>query len=216
MEQLGLVEIAGIGVVLAYAVWSIAFFQVIRPRIMRRVGRALAVDVEESHGVLDAGTYDAAESAPVTKGLAVGVIDFVVLMLALPGVLAIVSISAFLIGDSGAAYRWEGALMGTGAPIGGVSAPDLQRGQSLASVQVANVGEQDARVCRVTVADYQARNGYLTGASQFFDLASHETRAVTLPLKVATVAPGLHTFRVSLECGHRLKDRVSATIRIES
>jgi hypothetical protein len=214
MEQIGLVEIAGIAIVLGCGAWVVAFFQLIRPRVMRRVGRRLEVGVHESIGVIDAGDYRADTSAPAATRAAVAIADFVVLMAAVPGVLSLVSIAAFLVADSGAPWRWEGALTGAAARIGDVVVAEMRDGRSTATVAVRNAGREPASSCRLAVADYRARDGYLTGGSAFFDLAPGEARRIDLPLQAARVIPGVHTFRISFECRHRLKDRGTATIRI--
>src|SRR5262249_45916293 len=126
-----------------------------------------------------------------------------------------VAVAAFLVGDSGAPYRWEGALLHNGARIGAVSVPTMRDSESASTVTVRNTGREIASTCQVRVADYRARDGYLTGHSAFFDLAIAETRVVPLPLETARSVPGEHRFRISLECQHRLKDRTTTTIRIE-
>ena len=51
-DQLGLVEIAGIGVVLGPVAWQFAFFEFVRPRLMQWIGRRLDVRCESrlAHG----------------------------------------------------------------------------------------------------------------------------------------------------------------------
>ena len=36
------------------------------------------------------------------------------------------------------------------------------------------------RACRIAVADYRARDGYLTGASDVFELPAGTTQAITM------------------------------------
>ena len=67
MDQLGLVEIAGIGVVLGLVAWQFAFFEFVRPRLMQRIGRRLDVEVRESLGGWDAGVFDTEKAAPIAR-----------------------------------------------------------------------------------------------------------------------------------------------------
>jgi hypothetical protein len=70
------------------------------------------------------------------------------------------------------------------------------------------------RACRLDVVGYTARNGYLTGASNGFDLELAARRTVDLTLNVQKRVPGAHAFRVNLECGMRVKDRADATLEV--
>ena len=103
MDQLGLVEIVGIIVVLCLISWQFVFFQFVRPRIMRRIGRRLSVEVQESEseGPWDAGVYNAEESAPLGRTAAVAIADFLVTVLGTVGVFAAAGIPLFLLADSG-------------------------------------------------------------------------------------------------------------------
>ncbi len=96
MDQLGLVEIAGIVVVICLIAWQFVFFEFVRPRIMQRIGRRLNVGVHESLGAWDAGVYDTEASAPVRKTAAVAIADFAVTILGTVGVFAVVSIPLFI------------------------------------------------------------------------------------------------------------------------
>lgn len=216
MNQLGLVEIAGIVAVFCLIAWQFVFFQFVRPRMMHRIGRRLGADVHESLSPLDAGLYDTEGSAPLRKTAAVAVADLVVTMAGTVGVFAAASIPLFLLGDSGLPHRWEGQLTGASARIGEMTVPTMDGSGAVATVIVRNESSDPMRACRVAVADYRARDGYLTGASSIFDLAPGATSAIELPLRVTTSVPGTHTFRVSLECDQRLKDRASASIQIKS
>lgn len=216
MNQLGLVEIAGIVVVLCLVSWQFIFFQFVRPRIMERIGRRLHVEVHESVGAWDAGTYDTHDSAPVAKTAAVGVADLVVTLIGTVGVFAVVSIPLFLLAESGLPHRWEGQLTGASARIGEVTVPVMAGSGAVASVMVRNAASEPMRGCRVAVADYRASDGYLTGASGFFDLAPGTTTAVELPLRTTMRVPGTHGFRISLECDQRLKDRVAASVQVRA
>ena len=98
MDQLGLVEIAGIVVVICLIAWQFVFFEFVRPRIMQRIGRRLTVGVHESLGAWDAGVYDTEDSAPVRKTAAVAIADFAVTIFGTVGVFAVVSIPLFHLG----------------------------------------------------------------------------------------------------------------------
>jgi hypothetical protein len=214
MDQLGLVEIAGIVVVICLIAWQFVFFEFVRPRIMLRIGRRLSVGVHESVGAWDAGVYDTEDSAPVRKTAAVAIADFAVTIFGTVGVFAAASIPLFLWAESGLPHRWEGRLTGTAVRIGDVTVPEMTGGHAVAAVMVRNEASDAMRACRVSVTDYRAQNGYLTGASDSFELAAGATTSVPLPLRVTTRVPGTHDFRVSLECSDRLKDRASALVTI--
>lgn len=214
MDQLGLVEIAGIVVVLALLAWQFVFFQFVRPRLMQRIGRWLDVGVHESLDVWDAGVFDTEDAAPVRKTAAIAIADFVLTLGGTVGVMAAVSIPLFLLGESGLPHRWEGQLTGTAARIGDVTVPVMNGGRADAVVMIRNEAIEPMRACRIAVADYRARDGYLTGASDAFDLPAGTSQSIALPLRVTRSIPGTHAFRISLECGQRLKDRVTASVRV--
>lgn len=216
MSDLGLVEIAGAIIVFALLAWQIIFFQYVRPRVMARFGRRLNVAVGESQGPWDAGLYDTAESAPVGKTAAVAAADFIVTMTGTVGVLAACSIPLLLLADSGLPYRWEGQLTGASIRIAQVTVPVMADRDAVATVLVHNQAPVSIPGCRIAVADYRSRDGYLTGASPFFDLATGAMQPVALPLRVTTRIPGTHMFRISLECGERLRDRVGARLQVGS
>ena len=214
MNQIGLVEIAGIIVVLALIAWQVVFFQVVRPRIMARIGRWLNVDVHESAGTWDAGIYDTQEGAPVRKTAGVAVADLVVILVGVVGVISAVTIPLFLLAESGLPYRWEGQLTGTAVRIGEVVVPPMTDRKTTARVTVRNEAGAAMRACRLDVAGYTARNGYLTGASNFFDLGPSASETVDLALSVMKPVPGTHVFQVNLECSMRLKDSAGATVEV--
>ena len=142
--------------------------------------------------------------------------DFVVTLAGTVGVFAIVSIPLFLLAESGLPHRWEGQLTGTSARIGDVTVPVMIAGRAVAVVMVRNEASDPMRACRIEVADYRARDGYLTGASDVFELPAGTTQSIALPLRVTKPVPGTHAFRISLECGQRLKDRVSTKVQVQS
>lgn len=214
MNQIGLVEGAGIVIVLALIAWQVVFFQFVRPRIMARIGRRLNVGVQESVGAWDAGVYDAQEGAPLRKGLSVIVADFIVIMVGVPGVLGGAAIALFLLAESGLPSRWEGQLTGTSILIGEIVVPPMIDRKSSARVTVRNDSRVTMPACRLDLTGYTARNGYLNGASNYFDLAPATSETVDLKLEVMKPVPGMHRFRINLECGERLKDSATATVDV--
>lgn len=214
MSELGLVEIAGIVVVIGLIAWQVLFFQVVRPRIMARIGRRLNADVQESIGPWDAGVYDTARGTPVRKTAAVAAADFAVTLVGVVGVIAAVTIPLFLLAESGLPSRWEGQLTGTAVRIGEVTAPPMTGSSTTAHVTVRNEARGAMRACQVSVPGYRARDGYLTGSSTYFDLAPAATTSVDLPLRVTTRVPGTHRFRISVECSQRIRDRVVAVLDV--
>ncbi len=214
MNQIGLVETVGIIVVLALVAWPIVFFQVVRPRIMARLGRWLNVGVHESLDVWDAGVFDAEEGAPLRKTVAVAVADLVVILVGIVGVIGAVTIPLFLLAESGLPFRWEGQLTGTAVRIGDIVVPPMTGRTTTARVTVRNEARDAMRACRLDVAGYRAKNGYLTGASNTFDLAPAASVTVDLVLDMQKRLPGRHAFRIDVECGMRLKDSASATVEV--
>lgn len=215
MDQLGLVETAGIVVVLCLLFWQFAFFQWVRPLIMQRIGRRLSVEVQESAGPWDAGVYDAEESAPLRKTAAVAIADFLVTLLGTVGVFTAVSVPLFLLAESGLPNRWEGQLTGASVRIGDITVPVMDDRSAAASVVVRNESNGPMRDCRIEVADYRARDGYLNGFSHTFELAPGTTQSIDLPLSAMKRVPGTHQFRISLECEQRLRDRRTATLQVK-
>lgn len=215
MNQIGLVEGIGIVVVLLYMVWLVAFFQFVRPRLMAWFGEALDVSVRESMGALDAGTYGVTENAPLAKHGAVGALDVITLMVGTVGVCALISIPGFLIAESGLPYRWESILLSRGVRIAGAQIAPLRGGEDAAAT-IAVQNESNAAIgnCQVRVADYTARNGYLTGSSAFFEIEPRENRQIEMRLSAIDPAPGNYEIALSLECDNRLKDKVRTTLAV--
>lgn len=214
MNDIGLVEAVGIVIVLVLLSWPIVFFQVVRPRLMARIGRWLQVGVHESTDAWDAGLYDAQDGAPLRKTLAVTVADFVVTVLGVVGVMTAVSIPLFLFVETGLPYRWEGQINGTAVRIAGIVVPPMTDDETTARVTVHSEARAGMKACRLDVAGYTARNGYLNGASHFFDLEPAASATIDLKLDVQRRIPGTHSIRVNLECGMRLKDSVSTSVDV--
>ena len=214
MNQVGLVEIAGIIVVLALIAWQVLFFQVVRPRIMSRIGRWLNVDVHESHVPCDTGVYDTAEGAPIGKTVSVTVADLVVILVGVVGVIAAVTIPLFLLAESGLPFRWEGQLTGQAVRIGEIVVPPMIDRKTTARVTVRNEARDPMSACRLDVVGYTARNGYLTGGSNYFDLEPATSKAVDLGLGALQRVPGRHAIRINLECSTRSRDRAAAVVDV--
>lgn len=190
----------GIALIAAYAVWLWAFFTHVRPRVMRALARRLRVRVTESHDVLDAGTWATEDDAPIRKTGAVIVADFAVLMLGTVGMAALVFVPAFMVGESGVLLQLEGRMTGRQVSLR-VAGPAIMRGgKASLAVEAVNEGRSPLRQCRAMVEGYTARNGYLTGASPWFDLDAGARRSVAVPLDAIRPSPGEHAFRVKAEC----------------
>jgi hypothetical protein len=214
MQQLGLVEIGGIVIAVSYIVWLIVFFQLVRPWLMERAGRRLGVEVHESLDALDGGTYTTKEDVPLAKSGAVVLMDFAGLMLGTVGMAAAVFIPAFLIAESGAPYRWEGALTNARVSLTAIEVGPMRNGNSTARVRVVNEGEQDHGQCRIDVGEYTARNGYLHGASSYFDIAANTEQLVDVKLDALKSVLGTHQFSLRLECQNRLRDKRASVIEV--
>jgi hypothetical protein len=216
MSQIGLVEGAGIVVVLAYLFWLFLFFQYFRGWIMGLAGQALGERVSESSGALDGGTYSTAGGS-IVKAMLVALIDLVVILCGTVGVAALVFIPAFLVAESGLPYRLESALTGTAAHIEAAVFPAMTAENLYYSdgvVRVVSGAEETVAGCRVRVADYRADNGYLSGTSSYFDLRPNETREVSVQLSAISPPPGTITFQLRLECGERFKDQVEGEVLV--
>ncbi len=212
--MIGLVEIAGIFVVIVYIVWLVVFFQMFRARLMNYFARQMNVRVKESLDALDAGTYNTVGDASLTKSAAVQILDLVVLLIGTVGVCALISIPAFLFGESGAPYRWESILLGTQASIVNLQIEPMRDGEANVAATVANQGNVTASQCQVRTSDYSARNGYMNGSSAFFDLARGETRVIEFTLDAVNPPRGEYTVNFALECRNRLKDKIAARVQV--
>lgn len=192
----------GIGLLLAYWIWLWAFFRFARPRIMRALARRLGVEVEESARVLDAGTYDTRGEAALAKRGAVWGTDLVVLLAGTVGVAALVFVPAFIVGESGALLAIESKLTGRGASIAPLPRAELSSTTRTATIAVGvrNTADEPLARCRVEVAGYDAALGYLTGRSDWFDLAPGATTIARLVLDAQKPPPGEHRYPVKLEC----------------
>ena len=192
----------GIALVAGYVVWLFVFFQYLRPRAMRTVAGRLRTKVVESTDVLDAGTWSTDDDAPLAKTGAVFGADFVLLLLGTVGVAALVFIPAFIVAESGVLLPLESRMTGRGVTIS-LHAPNAMPADnpkvSLA-IEVDNGGRADLRACRALVDGYSARNGYLHGASPWFDLAAGARVAAVVKLEAMRPPRGEHDVRIKVEC----------------
>lgn len=193
----------GLALLIAYWAWLWAFFAKVRPRIMKALGRRLDVKVAESVEFLDAGTYNVeTEGAPIRKHGAVWGVDLLVTVVGTVGVAAAIFVPAFLVAESGALLPLEATLTGRGATIAAPPESRWPAGSTRTTLDAAitNSGRSDLARCRLRTADYQARDGYLTGTSPFVDLPAGATRTLTLPLAAQRPLAGPTAVRIKLEC----------------
>ena len=192
----------GIALFAGYALWLFAFFTYVRPRAMRAVARRLRTKVVESTDPLDAGTWSTDDDAPLAKTGAVLGADLVLLLLGTVGVAALVFIPAFMIGESGALLPLESRMTGRAVTLR-LHPPNAMPAEDPKvplSVEVDNGGSANLRACRALVDGYSARNGYLHGASPWFDLAAGARVAAVVRLEAMRPPRGEHKVRIKVEC----------------
>jgi hypothetical protein len=215
MNQVGPVEIAGAVVVIGYVGWLIIFFQVVRPWLMDRVGRMLGVRVHEEALGLDSGTYNVTGPSTAGKSLTVWATDIGVLLLGTIGVCACIALPGFAFVDSGYADRLNAALTGGSARIAAIAIQPMVEGTTTnAEATVRSESRSLLQFCRLCAVDYTERNGYLTGASEYFDLQPGEERALRFKLDALRRQPGTHTVRFRLECDNRGRDTARAELHV--
>jgi len=195
----------GLVVMGVYWAWLWAFFTHLRPRAMKAVGSRLRVKVAESARVLDAGTFDIEEEeAPVRKHAAVTMADMVLTTAGTVGVAALWFVPVFLVADSGALLPVESRLTGRGVVLEPIADTPMSTSKPAAVVNLSlrNSGVQPLASCQARVADYRAADGYLDGRSPFFALAPDEARTVAVPLAAVRPPPGVHHYRIKVECAN--------------
>lgn len=192
----------GIALFAGYATWLWAFFTHVRPRAMRALSRKLKVKVVESLDVEDAGTWSAGDDAPLAKTGAVLAADLALLLLGTVGVAAIVFVPAFLVAESGVLLPLEGRMTGRTVTlrVQPPSAMPADVGKAALPIEVDNTGHVDLRACRAQVDGYSARNGYLRGATPWFDLAAGARVAAVVRLEAMRPPRGDHEVRIEVEC----------------
>ena len=206
----------GIAILVAYAAWLFAFFARVRPRVMRALSRRLRVKVTESTDVVDAGTWSADDDAPIAKTGIVLAVDAVVLLLGTVGVAALVFIPAFLVAESGVLLPFENRLTGHSIALR-IRAPatmEASSGRATLAFEADNDGREPLRSCRALVDGYASRNGYLHGASPWFDLAVGARVAGAITLEATRPPTGAHAFRVKVECDNERIDVVDTTVTV--
>jgi hypothetical protein len=207
----------GVALFAGYVVWLVVFFQWVRPRAMRALGRRLRTKVEESNDIVDAGTWSAGDDAPLRKTGAVMGADFVLLLLATVGVAAAVFIPAFLVAESGVLLPLDNRLTGRAVTL------RLHKPEAMPAdnpkvnlpIEVDNIGRTDLRACRAELSGYSARNGYMHGASPFFDVAKGARVAAIVKIEAMRPSRGAHEVSIRLDCNNeRLAvERVTLTVR---
>ena len=192
----------GIALFAGYALWLFAFFQWVRPRAMRALGRRLGTKVEESLDIVDAGTWSTDDDAPVTKTGAVIGADFVLLLLGTVGVAALVFVPAFIVAESGVLLPLDNRLTGRAVTLRlhKPNAMPVDNPKVNLPIEADNIGRTDLRACRAEVTGYSARNGYMHGASPYFDLAKGARVAAIVKLEAMRPPRGEHELRIRLDC----------------
>ena len=206
----------GIALFAGYVAWLFAFFQYLRPRAMRAVGRRLRTKVVESTDLVDGGTWSTDDDAPLAKIGAVSGADFVLLMLATVGVAALVFIPAFLVAESGVLLPLEGTMTGRSVTLR-VQRPNVMpagKPQLSLAIEVDNGGRTDLQACRAELAGYSARNGYMHGASPYFDLAAGARVAALVKVEALRAVPGDHEVRIEVECANERLAAAPVTLTV--
>lgn len=197
--------VLGVALLAIYWAWIALFFHRVRPWLMAKIGSRWGVRVRESLNVLDAGTWDASgKGATLPKAGAVMAADFAILVAGVVGVAALIFVPAFILGESGALLPIEARLTGRGAElaVSGNAEMFASKGRARISIGARNTGREPLADCYALVDGYHARNGYLHGRSDRFDLAFGETRVVAMPLEAMRPPAGTHAFRLKLECAN--------------
>ena len=164
-----------------------------------------------------AGTWSTEDDAPLAKTVAVFGADIVLMLLGTAGVAALVFIPAFIVAESGVLLPMESRMTGRGVVLHlrppSVMPADAPRASL--GIEVDNAGRADLRACRAVVDGYGARNGYLHGASPWFDIAAGARVAAVVKLEAMRPPRGEHDVRIKVECSNeRLAvETVKLTVR---
>jgi len=207
----------GIALFAGYALWLYVFFTYVRPRAMRAIARRLATNVVESTDFEDAGTWRTDDDAPLAKTGAVLAVDLALLLVGTVGVAALVFIPAFIVGESGVLLPLESSITGRALTLT-IRTPNAMAQEDARvalAIEVDNGGRTDLRACRALVDGYSASNGYLHGASPWFDLAAGARLAALVRLEATRPPRGDHVVRIKVECANeRLAvGNVTVTVR---
>lgn len=205
MDQVGPMEILGILTLVVYAAWLYTFFSTVRQRLLAAVGRRLMVDVKESSGLLDSGLYTTVGPASLRQSVIITLSDMVVTLLGTVGMAALWFIPIFLAVEYGLIDPLQSLLTGRRVTLELPPTITMRASQPTQTVAlvVRNDGGSAERQCGVSLADYTARDGYLSARTPLFDLAAHGERALPLPLEGIRPPVGRHTVRVRVECTNR-------------
>ena len=206
----------GIALLAGYALWMWAFFTHVRPRAMRALARRLRTGVVESTDIVDAGTWRTDDDAPLAKTGAVLAADAALLLAGTVGVAALVFVPAFIVAESGALLPVESRMTGraVGLRMHPPSAMPAEVGKANLAIEVDNSGRTDLRMCRALVEGYSAHNGYLHGASPWFDLAAGARVAALVKLEAMRPPPGDHEVRIKVECDNERLAAGSVTLSV--
>ncbi len=209
--------VLGVALLAIYWAWIAFFFARVRPWLSARLGSRLGVRVRESTSPLDAGTWDASgRGATLPKTGVVLVADLAILLVGTVGVAALLFVPAFVVAESGALLPIEARLTGRGAELRVFDAAEMSasEGVSRLPLDVWNTGREPLRDCAGQVDGYSARNGYLHGRTERFDLAVGERRPVWIAMEATRPPAGEHRFRFELECANERLAVAEATLLV--
>lgn len=209
--------VLGVALLAIYWAWIAFFFARVRPWLSARLGSRLGVRVRESTSPLDAGTWDASGRGVTLKKTGVVLVaDLAILLVGVVGVAALLFVPAFVVAESGALLPLESRITGRGAELRAIGAAEMSATEVAArlALDVRNTGRERLRDCQAEVDGYTARNGYLHGRSERFDLAVGERRSVAIALEAMRPPPGSHPFRLKLECANERLAVTGAELRI--
>ena len=207
----------GIALFAGYGLWLWAFFTHVRPRAMRAIARRLGTNVVESTDFEDAGTWRTDDDAPIAKTGAVLAVDLALALIGTVGVAALVFVPAFIVAESGVLLPLESSMTGRAVALT-IRTPNAiaqEDARVALAIEVDNGGRTDLRACRALVDGYSARDGYLHGASPWFDLAAGARLAARVRLEATRPPRGDHDVRIKVECANeRLAvGNVTVTVR---
>lgn len=218
MSTLAPLQWLGIGILIAYAVWLVVFFGRVRPWLMSALGRRLGLQVAEDLDGEGVGTYGTrGTDVSVRSHWLVWSADLATVLAGTVGVALLVFVPTFLVAESGALLPLEGRLTGHRVTFELEPTARMRASQATASLNVTvhNEGSTPESMCLLSVADYQARNGYLAGRSAFFDLKPGAQRSIDVPLRASRPPVGSHAFRVKLECSQERLMVQSSSLRVD-
>jgi hypothetical protein len=209
--------VLGLALLAIYWAWIAVFFGRVRPWLMAVIGSRLGVRVRESTNVIDAGTWDVSgKRATLPKTGAVLAADLAILFVGTVGVAAFIFVPAFIVAESGALLPIEASLTGRGAALRVFDAAEMgtSEGRARLPLDLRNTGREPLRDCYGMVEGYSARDGYLHGRTERFELAVGERRPVWIELEAMRPPVGTRGFRLKLECGNERLAVADAVLRV--